>query len=71
MYWERVSEEIYLFTSDRYALVNSVAVVTQEGIVVIDALPFPEEAKQIVSFRDFDPPSYGPRLWVICFSGDN
>lgn len=52
MYWERVSEEIYLFTSDRYALVNSVAVVTQEGIVVIDALPFPEEVKQIVRFLE-------------------
>jgi len=52
MYWERVSEEIYLFTSDRYALVNSVAVVTQEGIVLVDALPFPEEAKQIVRFLE-------------------
>ena len=52
MYWERVSEEIYLFTSDRYALVNSVAVLTREGIVVIDALPFPDEAKQIARFLD-------------------
>lgn len=52
MYWERVSEEIYLFTSDRYALVNAVAVLTQEGIVVIDALPFPDEARQIARFLD-------------------
>ena len=50
MYWERVSEEIYLFTSDRYALVNSVAVLTQAGIVVVDALPFPDEALQIARF---------------------
>jgi len=50
MYWERVSEEIYLFTSERYALVNSVAVLTQAGIVVIDALPFPDEAEQIAQF---------------------
>ena len=52
MYWERVSEDIYLFTSERYALVNSVAVVTREGIVIVDALPFPEEAKQIARFLD-------------------
>jgi len=50
MYWERVSEEIYLFTSERYALVNSVAVLTQAGIVIIDALPFPDEAEQIARF---------------------
>ncbi len=52
MYWERVSEEIYLFTSDRYALVNSVAVLTSEGVVVIDALPFPDEARQIARFLE-------------------
>lgn len=52
MYWERVSEEIYLFTSDRYALVNSVAILTREGIVVIDGLPFPDEAKQIARFLE-------------------
>ncbi len=52
MYWERVSEEIYLFTSDRYALVNSLAIVTREGIVAIDGLPFPDEAKQIARFLE-------------------
>ncbi|MBN1874334.1 MAG: MBL fold metallo-hydrolase [Anaerolineae bacterium] len=50
MFWERVSEEIYLFTSDRYALVNAVAILTREGIVVVDALPFPDEAQQIARF---------------------
>ncbi|MCD4738897.1 MAG: MBL fold metallo-hydrolase [Anaerolineae bacterium] len=50
MYWERVTEEIYLFTSERYARVNSVAIRTQEGIVVIDVLPFPNEAKKIAKF---------------------
>lgn len=52
MFWERVTEDIYLFTSERYALVNCVAVVTEEGIVAIDALPFPEEAHQIAQFLD-------------------
>ncbi len=52
MYWERVSEEIFLFTSDRYALVNSIAVLTDRGTVVIDALPFPDEARQIARFLE-------------------
>ena len=52
MYWERVSEEIFLFTSDRYALVNSIAVLTERGTVVVDALPFPDEARQIARFLE-------------------
>lgn len=52
MYWERVSEEIFLFTSDRYALVNSIAVLTDRGTVVVDALPFPDEARQIARFLE-------------------
>lgn len=52
MYWERVSEKIFLFTSDRYALVNSTAVLTERGTVVIDALPFPDEARQIARFLE-------------------
>lgn len=52
MFWERVTEEIYLFTSDRYALVNSMAILTADGTVVIDALPFPDEAMQIAQFLD-------------------
>lgn len=52
MFWERVTEEIYVFTSDRYALVNSIAILTEEGVVVVDALPFPDEAKQIAAFLE-------------------
>ncbi len=52
MYWERVTEEIFVFTSERYARVNSVAVLTREGVVAIDALPFPDEARQIAKFLD-------------------
>jgi cyclase len=52
MYWERVSEEIFVFTSERYARVNSVAILTREGVVAIDALPFPDEARQIAKFLD-------------------
>lgn len=52
MYWERVTEEIFVFTSERYALVNSVAFLTQSGVVVVDALPFPDEARRIAQFLD-------------------
>ncbi len=50
MYWERISETIYMFTSERYALVNCVAIQTEEGLVMVDAPPFPDEARQIVRF---------------------
>ncbi len=52
MLWERVSEEIFLFTSDRYAMVNSVALLTSEGVVVVDTLPFPDESRQIARFLE-------------------
>ncbi len=52
MFWERVTEEIYLFTSDRYALVNAIAVLTSEGVIAIDGLPFPDEAQQIAKFLE-------------------
>ncbi len=50
MFWERISDTIYMFTSDRYALVNCVAIKTEEGLVIVDAPPFPDEAKQIARF---------------------
>lgn len=47
---ERVSDDIYVFTSDLYAQVTASAVVTGEGIVIIDTLPFPEETR---AMRDY------------------
>jgi glyoxylase-like metal-dependent hydrolase (beta-lactamase superfamily II) len=47
---ERVSDDIYVFTSDLYAQVTAVAVVTSEGIIMIDTLPFPEETRLIIEF---------------------
>lgn len=47
---ERVSDDIYVFTSELYAQVTATAVVTQEGIVVIDTLPYPQETKQLIEF---------------------
>jgi glyoxylase-like metal-dependent hydrolase (beta-lactamase superfamily II) len=47
---ERVSDDIYVFTSDLYAQVTASAVVTREGIVVVDTLPFSVETQEMISY---------------------
>jgi glyoxylase-like metal-dependent hydrolase (beta-lactamase superfamily II) len=47
---ERISEEIYVFTSDLYAQVTAGVIVTSEGAVVVDTLPFPQETREILAF---------------------
>lgn len=47
---ERVSDDIYVFTSGLYAQVTASAVVTGEGIIVIDTLSFPEETRLMIDF---------------------
>ncbi|HDQ71973.1 MAG TPA: MBL fold metallo-hydrolase [Chloroflexi bacterium] len=47
---ERVSDDIYVFTSALYAKVTAGAVVTGEGMILIDSLPFPDETKQMRAF---------------------
>lgn len=41
---------IYVFLSDLYLRVTSTVFVTEEGAVVVDTLPFPEETRQVISF---------------------
>ncbi len=50
MHRERIAEDVYVFTSNLYAQVTAGAVVTPEGAVVIDTLPFPSETQQILDF---------------------
>ena len=47
---ERVAEEIYCFTSDLYLQATASAIVTSEGVVIIDTLPFPEETREMLRF---------------------
>ncbi|MBI3741069.1 MAG: MBL fold metallo-hydrolase [Chloroflexi bacterium] len=47
---ERVTENVYLFTSEMYAQVTASAIVTSEGTVVIDTLPFPRETREMLDF---------------------
>jgi cyclase len=47
---ERVSEDIYVFTSEVYAQVTAGVVVYPDGAVVIDTLAFPFETSEIKDF---------------------
>ncbi len=53
---ERVSNDIYIFTSGLYAQVTAGVVVTPEGSIVIDTMPFPVETNEIVRFTARHPP---------------
>ncbi len=47
---ERVADDIYIFTSERYAQVTAAAVITNEGAILIDTLLYPDETRQIKQF---------------------
>lgn len=47
---ERVSDDIYVFTSDLYAQVTAGVIVTTEGAIVIDTLAYPEETLAMKRF---------------------
>jgi cyclase len=47
---ERVTEDVYVFISGLYVEVGATVVVTPDGAVVIDTLPFPEETQQVREF---------------------
>lgn len=49
---ERVSDDIYVFTSELYAQVTAAAVVTRQGIVVIDTLPYAPETEDMIDYLD-------------------
>ncbi|MBC8448095.1 MAG: MBL fold metallo-hydrolase [Chloroflexi bacterium] len=44
---ERIADDIYVFTSDLYVEVTAGAIITTEGTVIIDTLPFPQETRQM------------------------
>ncbi|MEQ8677471.1 MAG: MBL fold metallo-hydrolase [Aggregatilineales bacterium] len=47
---ERITDSIYVFTSDTYAQVTAGVVLTSVGAVLIDTLVYPEETKRIRRF---------------------
>jgi cyclase len=44
---ERITEDIYVFISDLYVEVAATVIITPEGAVVVDTLPFPKETQQV------------------------
>jgi len=46
----RVADDTWVFTSKLYVEVNAGLVVTEEGGILIDTLPFPSETRQIINF---------------------
>ena len=55
---ERVTEDVYVFVSELYVEVAAAVVITTDGAVIIDTLPFPQETALI---RDF--------AWRYCPEG--
>lgn len=49
---ERIADDIYVFTSRRYAQVTAGAILTNEGVILIDTLFYPEETKAIQHFLE-------------------
>ncbi|MBN1889898.1 MAG: MBL fold metallo-hydrolase [Thermoflexales bacterium] len=50
MHRERLSEDIFVFTSALYAQATAGVIITPEGAIVIDTLPFPSETQEMVDF---------------------
>ena len=48
MHQERVSTDVHIFTSELYAQVTAGLIVTPEGCILIDTLPFPVETADIL-----------------------
>lgn len=47
---ERVAGDIYVFRSEMYLQVTAGVIVTEEGAVIIDTLPFPQETTRLREF---------------------
>ena len=49
---ERIADDIYVFMSRRYAQVTAGAILTKEGVILIDTLFYPEESQAIKEFLE-------------------
>lgn len=47
---ERVAGDIYVFRSEMYLQVTAGVIVTEEGAVIVDTLPFPQESAKLREF---------------------
>jgi len=49
---ERIADEVYVFTSKRYAQVTVGAILTSEGVILIDTFFYPEETRAVKQFLE-------------------
>lgn len=47
---DRVAEDVYTFVSGQYAYVTCTVLLTAQGAIVVDTLPFPTETQQVLGF---------------------
>ncbi|MHB9031902.1 MAG: MBL fold metallo-hydrolase [Anaerolineae bacterium] len=47
---DRVAEDVFIMISEMYAQVTATVILTNQGAIVIDTLPYPAESQQILSF---------------------
>jgi cyclase len=47
---ERVTEDVFVFISDLYVEVSATVILTPDGAVLVDTLPFPQETRQVREF---------------------
>lgn len=47
---DRIADDIYILMSDSYAQVTCTVLTTPDGAILIDTMPFPAEAKQVLAF---------------------
>ncbi len=59
---DRISDGVYVFTSGLYAEVTATVIFTDEGALLVDTLPFPQETRQV---RDFVAQRRAKVLYVI------
>lgn len=64
MFRERVSNDIYVFTSDMYAQVTAGAIVTEDGVILVDTFPYPAESRELAVFVDWACPA-GVRYVIL------
>jgi cyclase len=49
---ERIADDVYVFTSRRYAQVTVGAILTREGVILIDTFFYPEETRAVKQFLE-------------------
>ncbi len=59
---DRVSEGVYVFTSGMYAEVTATVIFTDDGALLVDTLPFPQETRLI---RDFIEQRHARVIYVV------